>query len=178
MSDIQASTPATEHQTSTPPSKHSPAQKRAHPGSGEDSTGSSDEDSDDSDLTEDEHAKKYIKPGEGTSKSAVASRERRRKLFDGTFKMDERRYRIWQEKVLADDSEADFVEKDIRIAIHSACKKRVKMKDPFDITRWKVHIRKCKVKGRTRSLLNMPGWGKKKGQTSDDSPEMEAPKRA
>ena len=104
MSDIQASsTPATEHQTSTPPSKHSPAQKRAHPGSGEDSTGSSDEDSDDSDLTEDEHAKKYIKPGEGTSKSAVASRERRRKLFDGTFKMDERRYRIWQEKVLADD---------------------------------------------------------------------------
>ncbi|KAF8797488.1 hypothetical protein BYT27DRAFT_7237241 [Phlegmacium glaucopus] len=149
--------------------------KRAHSDSGEGSTGSSDDTSAGDELTEDEHPKKYIKIGEGTSRSAVASRERRRKLFNGTFKVDERRYRTWQEKVLEDDSEAEFVETDIRIAIHSACRKEVKMKDPFDITRWRDHMGRCKAKGKTRSLFKMPGWGRKKtnSQTSVDSIEMD-----
>lgn len=137
------------------------------------SDGASSESSDDK-LAEDEHLKKYIKAGQGMSRSAVASRARRQKLFEGIFQVDEHKYRTWQEKVLEDDSGAEFDEEDIRIAIHSACKKRVKMKDPFDIMRWRDHVGRCKVKGRTRTLFNMPGWGRKKNSQDSSSVILDA----
>ena len=116
-----------------------------------------------SDSAESQRASKFVKAGEGTSRSAVASRERRKKLFDGTFKMKESSYEKWKAKISATDKDAEFNENNIRRARHSLCGKFVTMKDPFDLARWKDHLKICnqkhegKMNQKSPSLFQM-GW--------------------
>jgi len=140
---------------------------------------SSNRDSESSDTESIQHTTKYRKPGEGTSKSAVHARKRRAKLAQGELEFDERRYRQWQEKVLEGDSAAEFDEKNIRRARHSSCGTFVTMKDVFDISRWKAHLKNCKAlkrgeKMRTQSLFKL-GWTKTAKPLPDevDNSELE-----
>jgi len=126
--------------------------KRMRPGSSTDSnTESSDgyESSTNSFSSMEEKRKaKYVKAGEGTSRSATASRVRREKLRNGTLKVEPWRIEAWKKKVLKDDPKAEFRvdPKHINRARHSGCGKYVKMKDACDIGRWKDHILACNKK--------------------------------
>ncbi|KAF8167513.1 hypothetical protein B0H34DRAFT_854442 [Crassisporium funariophilum] len=127
-------------------------------------------------ANEGKQKKKYIKAGEGTSRSATASRIRREKLRNGTLKIEEWRYEAWKKKVLKDDSKATFHPQDKFRPRHSSCGKYVRMKDPCNIGRWNVHIESCKAEkskkraGGTPTLFQM-GWAKvtKKQKVSNDS---------
>jgi hypothetical protein len=132
----------------------------------------------------------YVKAGEGTSRSAKASRAMREDFRDGSLKIKAWRIEAWKEKVLKDDPQAEFDPKDISRARHSGCGKYVKMKDPCNIGRWKDHIQACNKKstkkhaGGTPSLFQL-GWakitqaGKKKkkisGANSDNSESESEP---
>ncbi|PPQ73524.1 hypothetical protein CVT25_012433 [Psilocybe cyanescens] len=72
----------------------------------------SDSDSGSSYCSEDDKqpARKYVKAGEGTSKSAVTSHTLRQKLADGTFKINQAKYQKWKDKVLRTDPKAEFSE--------------------------------------------------------------------
>lgn len=113
---------------------------------------SSDSDSGSSYYSEDDKqpAKKYIKAGEGTSKSAVASRALRQRLADGTFKIDRAKYRKWKDKILATDPGAEFPE--LTVARHSICGTPVRVKEPYDFVRWKDHLDEC-----TEKMAAKPG---------------------
>jgi len=89
---------------------------------------------------------KYIKAGEGTSKSACHSRKRREKLQNGTFKVNDVRLEKWKRDVLELDEDAEFDPHDIRSIRHSGCSKFIKVKDAYNLTRWTDHVRKCAKK--------------------------------
>ena len=55
---------------------------------------------------------KYVKSGEGTSKS-VASRSIRQSVKNGTFIINQERYRTWKTKILQSDRDAEFDEHDL-----------------------------------------------------------------
>jgi len=122
----------------------------------------SDYNGDSSDSETRKHAKKFIKAGEGTSRSATHSRKQRAQIFDGKFKVNMLQYENWQEKVLKKDPHAKFDENDCRRAWHSVCGKFYTMKEPYDFTRFKDHVDECSNKkttrvGRAQTLLGM-GW--------------------
>jgi len=103
---------------------------------------------------------KYIKVGEGKSKSSIAARKQRQKMKDGTFVLDTKKYRRWQETILEDDVEAEFDGKDSRHVRHSACGTYLTMKEPYNATRWCIHLKGCGVKRKeaashTPSLFKM-----------------------
>lgn len=104
---------------------------------------SSDSDSGSSYYSEDDKrpARKYIKAGEGTSKSTVASRELRQRLADGTFEIDREKHRKWKDKILATDPGAEFPK--LTVACHSVCSMPVRVKEPYDFMRWKDHLDEC-----------------------------------
>ena len=120
----------------------------------------SDYNGDSSDSEKGRQAKKYIKAGEGTSRSAVHSRKQRAQVCDGMFKVNATRYESWQAKVLNVDPHAKFDENDCRRAWHSVCGRFYTMKEPYDFTRFKDHVEECSRKttvGRAQTLLGM-GW--------------------
>ena len=91
------------------------------------------------------------------------SRERRKKLFDGTLKPKKGSYEKWKAKIWATDNDVEFDENDIRRARHSVCGKFITMKDPFDFTRWKDHLRVCDTKHEGKKSQKLPslfqlGW--------------------
>jgi hypothetical protein len=57
-------------------------------------------------------------------------------MKDGSFVLNKKKYRRWQEIILEDDGEAEFDEKDYRRVRHSACGTYLKMKESYDETRW------------------------------------------
>lgn len=83
----------------------------------------SDYNGDSSDSETGKHGKKFIKAGEGTSRSATHSRKQRAQIFDGRFKVNAARYKNWQDKVLQKDPYAKFDDNDCRRAWHSVCGK-------------------------------------------------------
>jgi hypothetical protein len=116
---------------------------------------------------------KYVRAGSGTSRSAVASRNQRQQLFDGSFKINKKKYKSWQAKILALDANAEFDDKNVRYARHSTCGKVVLMKDPYDVTRFKDHFNQCQLKRnqdeRSPSLFQM-GWLTKNTEEASSSP--------
>jgi hypothetical protein len=120
-------------------------------------------------TVEDKQKAKYVKAGEGTSRSATASRVRREKLRDGTLSIEAWRIEAWKKKVLRDDPKVEFNPKHIRRVRHLGCGKYVKMKDPCDIGRWRDHIEACNKKrskkpaGGTPTLFQL-GWAKVTGE--------------
>lgn len=125
-----------EGQTNLPP------QKRPHYSD----SSNSDSDSDSSDGSSDSSGArplKYVKSGEGTSKSAVASRSLRKSVKSGTFIINQEKYRNWKTKILQSDHDAEFDEHDLWKIRHSVCGKWKRVKEPYDATRWKKHLRDC-----------------------------------
>jgi hypothetical protein len=133
---------------------------------------------------EEKRKAKYVKAGEGTSRSATASRAMREKFRDGILKIQPWRVEAWKKKVLKDDPKAEFDPKDICHARHSGCGKYVKMKEPCNIGRWKDHIHACNKKSSKKPAAGTPtlfqlGWakvtqaGKKKKKVCGDSSENE-----
>ena len=106
--------------------------------------------------TEEKRKTKYVKAGEGTSRSAKASRTRREKLLDGTLTIEPWRINVWKKKVLKDDLKAEFDPKNVRHARHSRCGKYIKMKDPCDIGCWKDHIETCNERKSKRPAGGTP----------------------
>lgn len=79
----------------------------------------------------------------------------------------------WKTKILEEDSDAEFDEKNIFSARHSGCGAWVKAKEPYEVTRFWAHIKKCtdeykkwRPAAGTPSLLKL-GWSK--GKTSATS---------
>ncbi|PPQ84467.1 hypothetical protein CVT24_012143 [Panaeolus cyanescens] len=103
--------------------------------------------SSDSEATSDEEmkpTKKKTKSGDGMSKSARSSRAIRAKIKAGTYQINEAKYDTWKKKkkILADDPHAEFSTKDIRKVRHSSCGESLKVKDPYDYSRWRDHVTK------------------------------------
>jgi hypothetical protein len=137
--------------------------KRARSESSESDSGSSYySDIDDADPS----AHKFIKAGEGSSKSAVASRGLRQKVKEGSFRIVDDKYQRWKKKVLEGDDEAEFDKSNIRKVRHSICGTVVTVKEPYDSVRWKDHLEKCKAKMKGKKALKSPslfamGWAVK-----------------
>ncbi|KAF8148090.1 hypothetical protein B0H34DRAFT_669139 [Crassisporium funariophilum] len=109
----------------------------------------SDSDSGSSYFSEEEEknrSKKYVKAGEGSSKSAVASRTLRKSLANGTYEVDAGKFRAWKDKILATDPGAEFLPGNFTVARHSICGTPVKVKEPYDFVRWKKHLEDCNKK--------------------------------
>ena len=99
--------------------------------------------------------------GTGTSKSAKASFATRKSLREGTLEIKKNVLNKWRETILSDDPYAEFDPlNDIRAVRHSGCGKSFLVKEPFDLTRWRSHLKACNSKPRkkaaaTRSLFTM-----------------------
>lgn len=106
-------------------------------------------------------ARKYVKAGDGGSKSAVASRGLRQQVKSGKFKVDDEKYQRWKKKILEGDADATFDESNIQKVRHSICGTVVRVKEPYDSVRWREHLEKCESKSKgkkaykTPSLFNM-----------------------
>ena len=111
-------------------------------------------------------AHKYIKAGEGSSKSAVASRVLRQQLKEGSFEVVDDKYQRWKKKILDGDGEAKFDKDNICKVRHSICGTVVTVKEPYNSVRWKDHLEKCKAKMKGKKPLKSPslfamGWAVK-----------------
>ena len=108
-----------------------------------DSSNSDNDTSDDSSDSSDTRPLKYIKSGDGTSKSAVASRSLRKSVKSGTFNINQEKFRNWKTKILQSDHDAEFDKHDLWKVRHSVCGEWKRVKEPYDTTRWKKHLRDC-----------------------------------
>ena len=109
-----------------------------------DSDSNSSNDSSDIPDASDTRPLKYVKPGDGTSKSAVASRSLRKSVKNGTFNINEEKFQNWRRKILEDDCDAEFDKHDLWRVRHSVCGEWKRVKEPYDATRWNKHLRDCK----------------------------------
>ena len=78
-----------------------------------------DNDSSDSETSDDARPSKYVKSGDGTSKSAVASRSLRNSVKSGTFNINQEKFQNWKTKILQSDRDAEFDEHDLWKIRHS-----------------------------------------------------------
>jgi len=110
-----------------------------------------------SDVNEAEpSARKYIKAGDGGSKSAVASRGLRQQVKSGKFKVDDEKYQRWKKKILEGDADATFDESNIQKVRHSICGTVVTVKEPYDSVRWREHLEKCRSKSKGKKPFKTP----------------------
>ncbi|PPR04603.1 hypothetical protein CVT24_011759 [Panaeolus cyanescens] len=107
--------------------------------------------------------------GTGTSRSAINGRKLRKKTGTNSFpaNKDSTRYRSWKTKILSEDPEAGFDEKDHPFQAQcSVCKVWVKGKGGGDTTRFKDHKKICPPSLDEITDKKPP---KKKGKRSEDS---------
>jgi hypothetical protein len=109
--------------------------------------------------------RKWPRP-EGKSKSAIASRALREKYRKGELEVDETQLKRWKKKIIGEDSKAEFNGKNTFAVRHSKCGDYINAKEPFDVTRFRQHIKQCTKESQKRrpasgvpSLLGM-GWSK------------------
>jgi len=94
---------------------------------------------------------------EGKSKSAIASRALREKFRAGKLEVDVKQLKVWRNKILEEDAGAEFDEKNPFSARHSKCGAFVNVKEPFDVTRFRAHIKMCTEGSRKqRPAAGMP----------------------
>jgi len=178
--DYADSSPSPSHRSSPggDPSNQSQSRKRErsespeYDGYSEDSKGSADED-----LKR--AGRKYIKAGEGQSRSATASFALRKAAASGILKINKNRQGNWQAKIRKADQEAEFESDNVSKTRCSLCREWVLAKEPYDSTRFKKHAKKCKekckekqVKGRTPNILSM-GWFTKSKNSEKSSKQRE-----
>lgn len=99
----------------------------------------------DSDDKRQKPAKKKLKvqPGTGKSKSAKQSREQRHKLRNGTLVVSEEKLKRWKTTIQRDDPHAEFDSRDICRVRHSICADWFRVKQAYDLTRWRAHLKVC-----------------------------------
>lgn len=77
---------------------------------------------------------KYVKSGDGTSKSAVASHSLQKSVKSGTFKVNPEKFQNWKTKILQTDHHAEFDEHDLWKVRHSVCGEWKRVKEPYHST--------------------------------------------
>ena len=107
--------------------------------------------------------KKKVRAGEGKSTSAKASLAKRESLRDGTLVISTRKLEKWKKEILEDDENATFDSLDIRRVRHSGCGNFFKVKEAYDLTRWRTHLKTCSTKpakkaSNTKTLFSMGFW--------------------
>ena len=108
---------------------------------------------------------KKARAGTGQSKAAKYSRSKRESFRNGTLKIDDKALENWKKKILTDDQHAEFDPSNITRVRHSGCGRYFQVKEPLDLTRWRIHMKECKPNkksAKTRSLFAM-GWGQNAG---------------
>ncbi|KAJ6538761.1 hypothetical protein B0H10DRAFT_2245563 [Mycena sp. CBHHK59/15] len=97
----------------------------------------------------------------GLSKAATWARQANGQVRNGTFVVDPGKYVDWKHKILAKDPQAEFFEgasniKDVR---HSKCATVVKVKTPYDSTRFIAHVeRECPVMHCGAGMSTLPSF--------------------
>ena len=113
----------------------------------------------------------------GISRSATASRELCIATKNGQFAPCPKKLARWKAKILELDEDAEFDKDDCRVVRHSRCGGRIRVKEPYDVTRFRAHKLQC-VSSK-RSSAGMPTiahWGTKfnitmKPRDYKDSPQ-------
>jgi hypothetical protein len=95
------------------------------------------------------HVKKRWKDSQGMSKSALASRTLIELFQSGTLDMNEKKLANWKQKCRTKDPNVEFDKKNIA-ARHSKCGEFIKMKEPYNATRFNKHIKKCTPEARKK----------------------------
>ena len=109
----------------------------------------------------------------GLSKSAMAARNARAAEGRGEFKVNTAKFGNWKKKILLLDRNAEFNETQIRVVRHSVCGRSVKVKEPYDTTRFSDHIKnecanlKPKPSAGTSTLFKFGISTLKRGTNSD-----------
>lgn len=98
----------------------------------------------------------------GSSRSATAEKEAQEAANRGEFEVNEKKLDNWKAKILLLDKDAEFYKSNIQIVCHSSCGLRIKMKEPYNATRFRSHVDGCKgdkkpsnKSGGTRTLTQM-----------------------
>lgn len=92
----------------------------------------------------------------GISKSAISARESREAEAEGTVGLiDAKRCANWKRKILEDDPGAKFFDSEPRRVDHSRCGNPVKVKQLYDCSRWRDHLRDCDGILKKRTLKEM-----------------------
>ena len=79
----------------------------------------------------------------GISKSAVASRSLNQQCDEGTFMKDPAKWARFTEAIKTFDAHAVFDVGDPRKVQHSLCLKYQKMKEPYNVSRFEEHTKRC-----------------------------------
>jgi hypothetical protein len=84
-------------------------------------------------------------------------------LRDGTLAISTHKLEKWKKEILNDDKNATFDSLDIRRVCHSGCGKFFKVKEAYDLTRWRTHLKTCSKKpakkaSNTKTLFLMGSW--------------------
>lgn len=113
-------------------------------------------------------AKKMRKDAQGTSKSALASRTLRESFRSGKLEMNEKKVANWKQKCRTKDPDVEFDKQNIS-ARHSKCGEFVKMKEPYDATRFNEHVKRCTPESRKkRAAAGSSSLWKWIGKTRDN----------
>lgn len=111
------------------------------------------------------HVEKRRKDSHGTSNSAVASRALRETFRSGKLEMDKKKVARWKQKCCSEDPNVEFDKKNIT-ARHSKCGEFIKMKEPYDATRFKEHVKRCTPEARKKKpaagMLSLWKWVEKR----------------
>ena len=89
--------------------------------------------------------------GNKPSQSATTSRRLRESVRSGEFIADDRKKKRFEERCIEMDQGAKFHYNASWQVLHSKCSKWFKMSEPYNTTRFKIHIRTCKAKGNERN---------------------------
>lgn len=79
----------------------------------------------------------------GISISARSSRAAREAVKNDTFEVSRKKEARWREKIGRIDQRARFFPNNVKDVGHFACGKTIKVKDPFDTTRFRRHVKDC-----------------------------------
>ena len=86
------------------------------------------------------------------SRSAIASQRLRESVKSGDFSVDGRKRKKFEDKCVKIDCGAQFRYQDVGWQVlHSKCSKWYKMSEPYNTTRFKLHVGTCKAKENPRN---------------------------
>ena len=83
----------------------------------------------------------------GPSRSAAATRKLRESMKSGTFVADEQKKAVYERKCIGMDEKARFRYQKRWEVLHSKCGKWLAMSEPYNTTKFKIHIEGCRSKG-------------------------------
>lgn len=103
----------------------------------------------------------------GISQSATSSRTTREAARRGELEISRKKENNWREKIKNVDPNARFFEDNVVDVTHFDCGQTIKAKEPYDSTRFRHHVNRCKgdqkrvnAAGGSRTLLEMMSSGR------------------